>query len=651
MEKSQLRINNISCFRCYLLISTGTCSLKASRMITSIELRNFRGFREHILPFVPLTVLVGENNAGKTTIVEALRLVSIVTQRFRHLTYQHPTADSELPRRLIGVSPSLKDMEISFDSIFHRYGSPPGTIISTFSNGTSITIYILLDERVHAVVRDSKGNIVCNKSQAKIVEIPQVSIMPQVAPLQRVEMCRDSDYIKATMTSRLAPLHFRNQLFVKDDLFEDFRRIVEETWPGVQVYELILRRDSNIHLLAKTQLFLEIRNEDFVAEVAEMGHGLQMWLQTMWFLTHASGSSTVILDEPDVYMHADLQHRIIRLLRNRHGQTIITTHSPEIMSEVQPDDILVVNKRRRKSCFAGSLPTVQAAIDHFGSVHNIHLTRLLEAKKMILVEGNDLKILKEFQDTLFPESVTPFLGLPNMSIGGWGGWKMAVGASMGFHNALGEDIITYCILDSDYHSTEEISEKYREAQQKNIQLHIWEQKEIENYLLHPDAISRVIEKRIAKRTKSPTANEVRGKLEDIAKTMKDNILDAIATEFWNNNRTLGQSGANKAARKRISDVEQRHGTLTPIASGKQILGSVSDWSNSEFGVSFSAINIAREMTVLEIPFEANSIVEAFEGGVPISVSPEQFKKRKLVTGDKKLTSPRSRVKRKLKKTT
>jgi hypothetical protein len=35
-----------------------------------------------------------------------------------------------------------------------------------------------------------------------------------------------------------------------------------------------------------------------------------MWLQTIWFLTRAKDHETVILDEPDVYMHADLQRRL-----------------------------------------------------------------------------------------------------------------------------------------------------------------------------------------------------------------------------------------------------------------------------------------------------------------------------------------------------
>ena len=48
-------------------------------MIKELRLENFRGFDDHRIPFNPRTiVVVGKNNAGKSTIVEALRLVALI---------------------------------------------------------------------------------------------------------------------------------------------------------------------------------------------------------------------------------------------------------------------------------------------------------------------------------------------------------------------------------------------------------------------------------------------------------------------------------------------------------------------------------------------------------------------------------------------
>lgn len=55
-------------------------------MLKTLRLRNFRAFADHTVPLKKLTLLVGENNAGKSTVVEALRLIAIITHRYRRLS-------------------------------------------------------------------------------------------------------------------------------------------------------------------------------------------------------------------------------------------------------------------------------------------------------------------------------------------------------------------------------------------------------------------------------------------------------------------------------------------------------------------------------------------------------------------------------------
>lgn len=76
-------------------------------MLTLLRLRNFRRFEEHELPLTGRTVIVGANNAGKSTIVEALRLISFVANRYRSLTFQGIPDWLRDPDGNIGVRPSL----------------------------------------------------------------------------------------------------------------------------------------------------------------------------------------------------------------------------------------------------------------------------------------------------------------------------------------------------------------------------------------------------------------------------------------------------------------------------------------------------------------------------------------------------------------
>jgi len=285
----------------------------------------------------------------------------------------------------------------------------------------------------------------------------------------------------------------------------------------------------------------------------------------------------------------------------------------EIMSEVAPEDILVIDRRFDHSKFAGSLPAVQRILEGVGSAQNIHLARLWSARRFILVEGKDLKLLRFFQDRLFPDSGEAFDAIPNMPIGGWTGWPSALGGSLLLQNAMGEDIQVYCVLDSDYHTVDEIQGRYRLAEEKGIQLHVWRMKEIENYLLVPSAIARVISKSMPSSRRSPKSGDIEERLKDICSSMQDETLDAMANEIHVQQRQLGTGGAIKQARVVLRERIEAEG-ITAVVSGKSALSALSGWAKGEFGVSLTAGAIARAMNFDEISDEVRMLVTSIEYG-------------------------------------
>lgn len=580
-------------------------------MIRSLTIKNFRCFAHHSINFSFRTnLLVGKNNAGKSTVIEALRVVGLIVERMGGLRFQDPPgwlSDEPLGR---GVYPSLQNMDFSTDAIFHRYDSAhPAVITCVFQNNSTVAAYIGPDFQVFGVFYNHKGHLVHNKAECRKIGITPVAVLPQIRPLDSAERILTPGTISRGWSSNLASLHFRNQLNTLSDRFDDFERIAAETWHGLQVKELQGKGRP-----PGEPLFLHVRDGDFVAEIQSMGHGLQMWLQMVWFLCRSEPARTIILDEPDVYLHADLQRKLIRKLETLNKQVIVATHSVEMIAEVQPKEIIIVDKKHKSSSCATSLPAVQQFIETLGGVHNLHLARMWHSKKCLLVEGKDLDYLKPVHYALFPASETPLDIVPNHSIGGWTGWPYAIGSRQLSKATVGQDVRLYCILDSDYHLDTEIRERYEEADKHGISLHIWQKKEVENYFLIPAAIARFISERINHKLTPPTLEMVGQAIDTIADKLKLTVVEKYADALQQKDRKLTPSGAMKKATRYVDKFWKHRDNRWGRCSGKEILSQLSAWSQQNFKVSLHAYGILKTMTTTELNYEMRLLIEQIEAG-------------------------------------
>src|SRR4051794_26027370 len=141
--------------------SRGLQSCSMPPALQTVTLRNFRRFRDHEVAFSERTLLVGANNAGKSTVIQALSLVSLVANRVRGLNFTAtPEWLAETPAAAWGVSPSLRGVDITLgEEVFYAYGEPPGIIRADFATKWSIEVFVGVDD-VFAIVRDASGRAV-----------------------------------------------------------------------------------------------------------------------------------------------------------------------------------------------------------------------------------------------------------------------------------------------------------------------------------------------------------------------------------------------------------------------------------------------------------------------------------------------------------
>ena len=109
----------------------------------------------------------------------------------------------------------------------------------------------------------------------------------------------------------------------------------------------------------------------------------------------------------------------------------------------------------------------------------------------------------------------------------------------------------------------------------------------------------------------PSADEVKVKIKTICNEMKTEVFDHISNEIGASDRK-GVADANKKARRIIDDAWSSYNGLISICPGKAIVSALSAWSQKKFGVSFSALAIAREIQLKELATEATQLVAAIE---------------------------------------
>ena len=404
-----------------------------------IRAKNFRAFGDGTTaPMLDwelnpgLNILVGENDAGKTGIVDSIRQVLLTTsyepvrlfEQDFHIHGADRASTLTIEATLCGLSPDqeaavLEWLTLEKDDtcslILHleaRYHPPKATkrarvetVIRTGTNGAGPEVGFAVRELVRATylrpLRDAEAELRPGR-QSRLSQI--------LGAHNDIAGQETNDFDKASPTNipeRLVGLmafaqhhlgehdvlkgvekdindNYLGQFAFAGDALQSRIRIAPDLalTPILEKFELSLLPGAHIHPDARCARGLGYNNALFMAtELVLLRDGEELAL--------------LLVEEPEAHLHPQLQERVMDLLKehsdesqaSKRVQVILTTHSPSLVSNARIEDMTLVHKAHAFPLAAGKTKLKRTDYSFLRRFIDATKANLFFARGVMMVEG------------------------------------------------------------------------------------------------------------------------------------------------------------------------------------------------------------------------------------------------------------------------
>lgn len=490
-------------------------------MIRRVTVRNFKRFDEQTFELADSVVLAGPNNAGKSTLLQAIATWKMGIARW---TARRGAGGASSAVKRSGVSITrgeltatpLREMNLLWrDRRVTRTtseGRPPGTrrLIEIVIEGggaggrgrgggssevaaeapwkCGLEFQYANPEMVYVRPRGAKqldSESIRNFPPQQAADLEVVHVPPLVG-VQRDEPRVDKGMQDLLVGEGQAGGILRNLLLEAAEKEDgDWDALVEHVRA---LFGIRLRKP--VYSPAQPYILCEYdepKGSGRPLDLANAGSGTLQVVLLLAFL-HARPASVILLDEPDAHQHVVLQKQVYGLLRKvareRGGQVVLATHSEVVLDATAPERVLSFYGDQYRAL---ATPTERNQLRE--ALKRLTTTDLLlgqEVGAVLYVENeSDERILKEWADIL-DHPARRFLARPFVHHLAGSNIKDAKDHFFALRAAF-PDIRAACLLDGDNKNKPDA-----ETTQAGMKALRWRRYEIENYLLQPKTVERFV---------------------------------------------------------------------------------------------------------------------------------------------------------------
>lgn len=487
-------------------------------MIHQIEIKRFKNIDSISLPLQNMNVLIGANNAGKSSILQAIQFAVSVAQ----------TTTLERTARWIQVSDklptSLTPNQLIYAPLRDVYSLAKGGELKTDIN-SAIQVTFRDNESQESIITIRKGknkNIAIELFHQRLgrklqnIEHPFSIYVPGLAGVPAYEELKSPGIIRRAAARGDANNIFRNILWLLHKSaaeWNQFKSDIHSIFPNVEfIVEFDNEKDEHLNIKIRKQ-FIEL-------PIDASGTGFLQIVQILSYI-NLYKPQLLLLDEPDAHLHPDnqrkLAQKLLEISESRGVQIIISTHSRHLYDQLE---------ERAQICWIdnGSLNQnehieTRDVLMRLGALDKIDLRNGVHTKLIVLTEDAD------------QEPIKAILASSGIQLSETEVWSYEGCSDVKTANILAEYIHKHhpaihvlVHRDRDYNTDDEIEQiktKYREDIQHTF---ITKGTDLESYFLNAGHIHRLYPDDWSKEEAATLVNDAIAEVKDKSIDIYTNIL-------------------------------------------------------------------------------------------------------------------------------
>jgi predicted ATPase len=379
------------------------------QLINYVKISNFKGFGENIIiDFSQPSVLIGPNNSGKTTVLQALAMWSVgIKTWFRERgSGKSKSKMGKSINRLSITQVPIKEAKYFWQNANVRTGNnntelkiTVGLVLKGEIQECTMIFTYFNSESIYCFPDDDSKNIEGLLEYASNVEI---KILYPMSGIAREEPLIQEGRIDVLVGQGQTSEVLRNICY---KIVENDEKNQTDDW---KIVTGLMKKLFNITLLKPyfnqtqgtvelTYQTPEINAKKGGLDIGLSGRGQQEMLLLISYLYTHKGA-ILLLDEPDAHLEILRQKQVFSVLKHLAGengnQIIIATHSEVILNEAADNNLMLLLDGEAINLSDSSKKTIKSALKDYGLEH-YYKARI--CKSILYIEGNtDIEMLRAF---------------------------------------------------------------------------------------------------------------------------------------------------------------------------------------------------------------------------------------------------------------